>query len=62
MSQRLEDFSIATVVAYAAPHSKRTSNASGLLKRNIKAATGVSAITVAAIKAAPAEDQRFTAA
>ena len=53
---------MARVVANAAPHSKRTSNASGLLNLNINAATGVNAMAVAATSPAPADAQRRTVA
>src|SRR5581483_6299478 len=42
-TQRIEPCSIARTVAYAASVSRRTSSASGLLNRNISAATASSA-------------------
>jgi hypothetical protein len=42
-------------VAYAAATSRRHSSASGLLKRNISTATGVSAITAPPMSAATAD-------
>ena len=59
-SQRVFPPSSARVIAYAAPTSRRTSSESGLLKRNISAATGVSAATGPATSAAPGENQRLT--
>jgi len=44
---------------YAAATSASTSRASGLLKRNISAATGVSANTAPASRPAPAPNQRL---
>ena len=49
-------------VAYAAATSSSVSSASGLLKRNISAATGVSASTAPAIRPAAAPNQRRTVA
>ena len=49
-------------MAYAAPVSSRTRRASGLLNRNIRAATGVSASTAPATSPAAAPNQRRTAA
>ena len=45
---------------YAPSVSRSTRNASGLLKRNIKTATGVSAVTAAASRPAPGRNQRLT--
>ncbi len=53
--------SSARIMAYAPTTSRSTSAASGLLKRNINAATGVSASAVPASRADPAENQRRTA-
>ena len=49
-------------IAYAEPVSRSTSNASGLLKRNMSVATGVSARTAPATRPAPGENQRRTVA
>ncbi len=51
--QRLLSFSQARCTQYAAATSNSTSSASGLLNRNINAATGVSANTAPASNAAP---------
>ena len=61
-SQPVPAFSIARTVAYAAATMSRTSSASGLLKRNIIAATGVSAIAAPAISPADGPATRRTAA
>ncbi len=50
--QRVLAVSVARTMQYAAATSSRTSNASGLLNRNISAATGVSASTAPAIRPA----------
>ena len=60
--QRLLSFSQARSTQYAAATSSSTSKASGLLNRNIKAATGVSANTAPASNAAPSPLTRRTAA
>jgi hypothetical protein len=60
--QRVRPFSTARSVAYAASVSSRTSKASGLLNRNISAATGVRASTVPASRAAWEEKLRRTLA
>ncbi len=52
--------SSARVIAYAAATSVNTSSASGLLKRNMSTALGVSAITAPAMSPAPGENQRRT--
>ncbi len=52
----------ARTIAYVAPVSSSTSRASGLSKRNISAATGVSASTAPASRAAGAEKWRRTVA
>ena len=49
-------------MAYAAQVSSRTSSASGLLNRNISAATGVSARTSPAMRPAAGPNHRRTAA
>ncbi len=54
--------STARVVAHAPRTSSSTSNASGLLKRNIKAATGVSASTVPASSPEAGPNHRRTVA
>ena len=54
--------SIARVTAYAARVISRTSSASGLLNRNISAATGVMAIATPASSPAAGPDQRRTVA
>src|ERR1700677_1615156 len=61
-SHRLRPFSTARTSAYAANVISSTSSASGLLNRNISAATGVSASTAPAISPATGPDQRRTAA
>src|ERR1700712_804592 len=53
---------IALVIAQAARTRHSTSIASGLLNRNINAATGVTASAVPANRPAPAPDTRLTAA
>jgi hypothetical protein len=53
-------FSRARVMAYIEPVRRRASRASGLLKRNIMAATGVSASTTPASSAACAVNHRRT--
>ncbi len=60
--QRSRPSSRARVIVYAPATSSNTSSASGLLKRNINAATGVSAKTAPAISAAAGENHRLTAA
>ena len=50
------------IVAYAARAITRVSNASGLLNRNMSAATGVVAMTAPASRAANAENRRRTEA
>ena len=60
--QRLLSFSHARCMQYAPATSSSTSSASGLLNRNISAATGVSARTAPASSAAPAPLTRRTAA
>ena len=60
--QRVRPDSMARVMVYPASVMTRTSSASGLSKRNISAATGVSASTAPAISAAAAPNQRRTAA
>ena len=52
-SQRVLAVSSARTMAYAPTTSRSTSSASGLLKRNISTATGVSAITAPASRPAP---------
>jgi hypothetical protein len=52
ISQRGDAFSTARSAAHAAATSANTSNASGLLNRNISAATGVVASTAAASRPA----------
>ena len=59
-SQRVRPASTARMVAYAAPVSSRVSRASGLLKRNISVATGVTAMTAPASSPAAGENQRRT--
>ena len=54
--------SMARTTPYAAAVIKNTSSASGLLKRNIKAATGVRASSAPAIRPAAGPDQRLTVA
>src|ERR1700761_3613663 len=61
-SQRDRPFSSARTMAYAAIVSSSTSSASGLLNRNISAATGVSARVRPAISPAAGPNQRRTAA
>jgi hypothetical protein len=61
-SQPVLAFSIARVVAYAPATSSSTSSASGLLKRNMSTATGVSAKTAPASSPATGPDQRRTVA
>ncbi|SLC69461.1 Uncharacterised protein [Mycobacteroides abscessus subsp. massiliense] len=51
--QRVLPSASARVKAHTAAMSRNTSSASGLLKRNIKVATGVSASTAPAMRAAP---------
>ena len=55
-------FSSALTTAYALTVSSRTSRASGLLNRNISAATGVSAMTSPAMSPAAGPNHRRTAA
>src|SRR5205823_736118 len=59
-SHQVDPRSSARVTPYAPATSSSTSNASGLLKRNISVAIGVSAITAPASNAAGAPNQRFT--
>src|SRR6478735_10047505 len=54
--------SIARMTKYPATVNSRTSSASGLLNRNISAATGVSASRAPATRPAAGPDQRLTAA
>ena len=61
-SHRVPARSIARTVAYAAATISSTSSASGLLNRNISAATGVSASTAPAIRAGTQPATRRTAA
>ena len=61
-SHRVLPASMARIVAYAPPTSSSVSSASGLLKRNISAATGVEANAMPAINPAAGPDQRRTAA
>src|SRR3984957_9914540 len=61
-SQRVRPFSTARTSAYAAAVINSTSSASGLLNRNIRAATGVSASTSPAISPAGGPNHRRTAA
>ncbi len=61
-SQRVEAVSVARTVPYAASVSSSTSSASGLLKRNISAATGVSASAAPATRPPSAENRRRTVA
>src|ERR1700761_8201685 len=61
-SQRDRPFSSARTMVYAAIVSSSTSSASGLLNRNISAATGVSARVSPAISPAAGPNQRRTAA
>ena len=53
-NHRVRPSSIARVMEYADATSSSTSAASGLLKRNMRTATGVVAITAPAIRPAPA--------
>ena len=62
VSQRHDACSRARVTAYAAPHSNSMSSASGLLNRNMRAATGVVASTTPARSAAPGRNHRLTLA
>jgi len=59
-SQRADATSSARVVAYAPATSSSTSSASGLSKRNISTATGVSANAAPATSPAAGPAQRFT--
>src|ERR1700677_2268724 len=59
---RVDPRSTARTRQYAPPTTSITSNASGLLKRNINAATGVTASSSPASNPAPAPNQRLTAA
>jgi hypothetical protein len=61
-TQRVPARSSARVRQYAAATSSNTSSASGLLKRNISAATGVAASSAPAARPAPAPNQRLTEA
>ena len=61
-SQRVRPSSSARVIAHAAATMQSVSSASGLLKRNMSAATGVSASTSPASRPATAPNHRFTAA
>ena len=54
--------STARITAYAASVMVNTRNASGLLNRNISAATGVSAMSAPAIRPAAGPNQRLTPA
>ncbi len=60
--QRVLAVSVARTMQYAAATSRRTSNASGLLNRNISAATGVRASTAPAIRPAAGPLVRRTVA
>ena len=60
--QRVLAVSVARTMQYAAATSSSTSNASGLLNRNISAATGVSASTAPAIRPAAGPLVRRTVA
>jgi hypothetical protein len=59
-SHLVRPVSIAREVAHAPAIISSTSSASGLLKRNISTATGVSASTAPAIRPAAGPNQRFT--
>lgn len=61
-SHRVPAVSIARTSPYAASVSSSTSSASGLLKRNISAATGVSASAVPASRPPSGEKRRRTVA
>ena len=61
-SHLVRPFSIARTRVYAAAVISSTSRASGLLNRNINAATGVSARTSPAMSPAGGPNQRLTAA
>ena len=61
-NQRVEPRSTARTTQYAPATISITSSASGLLKRNISAATGVTASTSPANSPAPGPNQRLTAA
>src|SRR4051812_21501875 len=61
-SQRVLPASSARVMPYAPSVSNSTRNASGLLKRNMSTATGVSAVIAAARSPAPGRNQRLTVA
>src|SRR6478736_10281955 len=58
--QRIPPVSIARTVKYAATTSSSTSNASGLLYRNISTATGVTASATPAMRPAPGPLHRLT--
>src|SRR6478736_918222 len=58
--QRIPPVSIARTVKYAATTSSSTSNASGLLYRNISTATGVTASAAPAMRPAPGPLHRLT--
>ena len=60
--QRTEPLSIAWRVAHAASAMRRVRRASGLLKRNMRTATGVSASAAPARRPAAAPKRRFTVA
>ena len=62
ISHLVRPFSIARTRVYAAAVISSTSRASGLLNRNISAATGVSARTSPAMSPAGGPNQRLTAA
>ncbi|MCF0096201.1 hypothetical protein B0E54_05066 [Micromonospora sp. MH99] len=62
MIHRVLAVSTARTVAYAPPTSSSTSSASGLLKRNMSVATGVTARTAPAIRPATGPYQRLTLA
>ncbi len=61
-SHRVDAESIARVTQYAAVTMSSVIKASGLLKRNIKTATGVTASSAPAIRPAQAPNHRLTAA
>jgi len=61
-SQRVFPASIARVTAYAAAVISSVSSASGLLYRNMSAATGVIAMAAAARRPAAGPNQRRTVA
>ncbi len=61
-SHAVRPLSMALTVAYAAPTSSSVSSASGLLNRNIRAATGVTASTAPASRPAAPPNHRRTVA